>query len=587
MLERNKYSFIKVMIRMYTFIKEYKLLITIYMILSVLNIGVNLFLANLINESINSAINLDKNKLYSYTFQMAVIIIVGLVITYFSTLSYGIFKTRVMLDVRKSAIAHLEKLPLSFMEKNHSGDIISRFTNDLSSVQTFIGDDLFKTLIQIISVIFTSIYLIAINLKLFIATFIVIPPALFMINVISKPMEKYFKQASRNLGQANSIVQDSYGGIFIVKAFNLEKLFQDKYLEVIKNGLKYNIKGVHRLKFIPPFNIILRSTPFAICLIYGAYLSINKEISTGQLLSFTYLMGNIVWTFAFLPSTISSLINAIGASERFFEVLDTSTEREDGKPFESLDTKNSISFKNVSFSYNEGTNILKELSFDIKKDSKIALVGASGCGKSTVLKLIASFYNIQSGNIEFFENNSKEWSLNHLRSKISYVSQDTYLFPGSILDNILVGNLHAAKEEVIKAARIANAHEFILELPQGYDTMVGERGIKLSGGQRQRISIARAVLKNAPIILLDEATSALDTLSEAVIQESLEKVMEGKTAIIVAHRLSSIKHVDEILVMDNGCIVERGKHENLVKNNGLYSKLYAKQFNDYDIQESI
>lgn len=587
MESRSQYSFVKVMGKMYSYIKKYKLLITTYIVLSILNILLNLVLANLINGSVNSTINLKKDELYNYIFQMGVTIIIGVFITYFSTLLYGIFQGRVMLDIRNSAIKHLEKLPLSFIENNHTGDILSRFTNDLDSVQTFIGNDLFKTAIQLISIIITSIYLIMINWKLYIFTFILIPPALFMVHIISKPMKKYFKETSKNLGQANSIAQDSYGGISIVKAFNLEKLFQTKFSNYIERGLKWNIKGVHILKFIPPFNITLNAIPFAICLIYGAYLSINKEISSGQLISFTYLIGNIVWPLGSLPSIITNLAYSLGAAERCFEILDSSTEREDGECFESLDSPSSICFKNVSFSYNGELNILNDLSFELKKGNKIALVGSSGCGKSTILKLICNFYNQQGGDIELFGFNSKKCNINYLRSNISYVSQDTYLFPISILDNILLGNLSAKKEAVINAAKIANAHEFILELPEGYDTLVGERGVKLSGGQRQRISIARAVLKNAPIILLDEATSSLDTLSESLIQKALEKVMEGKTAIIVAHRLSTIKNVDEILVMDKGTIIARGKHKDLVTTNSLYSKLYSKQFKMNGIQESV
>lgn len=586
MTDNNKYTFKEVMRKMYRFIKKCKLFIFTYITLSILSIGINLVLANLINKSINSAIDLNHNELYSYLIQMGLIIISGIFITYFSTLVYGIFRAKVMLDIRRTATEHLEKLPLSFIEDNHTGDIISRLTNDLSSVQNFIGDSLFKTLIQFASVIITSIYLIEINWKLYIVTFMVIPPGLFAIDRISKPMKKYFKEASKNLGKANSIAQDSYGGIPIIKAFNLEELFQNKFNENIKNGLKYNIQGVHRLKYIPPFNIILRSTPFSICLIYGAYLSINNEISPGQLLSFTYLMGGIVWTFAFLPGIISNLTNSLGTTERFFEILDTPIEREDGNCFENLDSQKVVSFDKVSFAYNGEKNILKDLSFQVNNGSKIALVGASGCGKSTVLKLISGFYYHQKGNIELFGYNSKDWNINHLRSKLSYVSQDTYLFPGTVMENILLGNIRAKREEVINAAKAADAHEFILELPDGYNTLVGERGIKLSGGQRQRISIARAFLKNAPIILLDEATSALDTLSEAAIQNSLEKIMEGKTAIIVAHRLSTIKNVDEIYVMDNGSIVDRGKHEELIKVDNIYSKLYAKQFNIYDTQET-
>jgi ABC-type multidrug transport system fused ATPase/permease subunit len=279
----------------------------------------------------------------------------------------------------------------------------------------------------------------------------------------------------------------------------------------------------------------------------------------------------------------------MGTAQRFFEILDKPIEREDGKDFNFSESEVCINFKDLTFSYDNSINnpkdeeysqknILKNLNFEVKKGSKLAIVGKSGCGKSTILKLILGFYDYREGKIDFFGHDMHEWSIQAIRSKISFVSQDTYLFPATVFDNILYGRTDASKEEVVGAAKAAGAHEFIMELPEGYETMVGERGIRLSGGQKQRISLARVFLKDAPVILLDEPTSALDNISEAIVLEAINVAMHDKTAIIITHKLSAIKNVDEILVIDDGRIVERGSHEILISKDGNYSRLYNRQF---------
>lgn len=579
----------KILLRILAYTRKYKLLIFLYVVLSIVLTLINLAFANLINSSIGSAISGKQGDLLKCIQYAVVVILIGIAATYLSKYIYGVFSSKVMLDIQNSAVEHLQKLRLSFIENNHTGDILSRYTNDMRTVQNFIGDDLFSTAIMLASVIITAAYLISVNWKLYLASRILMPPVLYLSTKITKPMGKYYQDASAFLGKANSLAQDSYGGIFIIKAFNLENYIHGKFSGLIKNSYDCSIKGVHRLKWMPVFNIILWSTPFTICLIYGAYLSINNQISPGQLPAFVYLLNTIVWPVSRLPRIITYFRSSLGTAQRFFEVLDNPAERVDGGDFQSLDSVNSIVFKNVTFSY-EGTktdeqgrqqnvikNVLDGLSFELKSGSTIALVGASGCGKSTVLKLISGFYDYQGGEIELFGHEMHEWSIPAIRSKISFVSQDAYLFPCSVYDNILYGKLDSTRDEVVNAAKAANAHEFIMGLPESYDTLVGERGIKLSGGQKQRISLARAFLKNAPVILFDEPTSALDTLSESLVQGAMNSMSLGKSAIIVTHRLSTIKDVDEILVMDNGCIVEKGTHSELASSDSLYSMLYSKQ----------
>lgn len=589
----QNYSVLGSILRMFSYVKKHKLLLGVYLVISIIGIFINLSFANLINNSVGAAVDRNQNILKDSMVWTLIVVAVGLTVAFLSTYVYGRFKSGIMLDIRNNAMKHLQQLPVSFIENNHTGDVISRFTKDMNTVLNFIGDDLFKTAIQFVSLIITSIYLIHINWKLYALSVAIMPPVLYLSTLVTKPMGRFFKESSVHMGKANALAQDSYGGIFILKAFNLEKIFYNRFSETVNESLKYTIKGVHRLKWLPPFNILLWSSPFTICLIYGAFLSIKGEISPGNLPAFVYLLNNIVWPFSALPRIISNYKASVGTAQRFFEILDMPPERQGGSVF-NTDGNEYIRFNNVSFSYKNTSHkskpensctaattadrlILNKLNLKLEKGRSIALVGTSGCGKSTTLKLISGFYDHYQGKIEIFGHDLQEWDLKAVRSKISFVSQEAYLFSASIFDNILAGKPDAPQEQVIAAARAANAHEFIMELPQGYDTPVGERAIKLSGGQKQRISLARAFLKDAPIILLDEPTSALDTISEAAIREAMNKVTAGKTVIIVTHRLSTIKDVDEIFVLDDGRVVESGTHEKLIATDSLYSRLYNSQ----------
>ncbi len=588
--KNGKYSFLHLVTRMLTYTQKFRWLMTAYLVVAALNTLISLIFGYIINESVGSVIDNKSSVLSALILQTVVIVTAGVFLKYLGTYLFGTFRSCVMSEVREHAVGHIQKLPLSFMDHFHSGDLISRFSNDLDTVQKFIGDRLFQLMIDFIAVVLTAVYLASINLKLFVVSLSIMPPILVLSTFVSRPMGKYFKEASAAVGRANALAADSYGGLPIIKAYGLEGLFLSRFEEFIKTSIKFNSKSLHRLKFMPIFNILLWSAPFTICLIYGAILSMNGEISPGQIPAFVYLLNNIVWPVAAIPRTVADFQQSAGTARRFFEIMDMKPEREDGMDFGASDSEEYIRFCDVTFSYEKGklsdeANVVKErgvpflngLSFSVRKGCKVALVGASGCGKSTVLKLIVGFYENELGTIDLFGHDLRKWSLHALREKISYVSQDTFLYPASIRDNIAMGRLNASEEEILQAASAANALDFILELPEGMDTLVGERGIMLSGGQRQRLALARAFLQNSSIILLDEPTSALDTISEAQVQESLNRILEGRTVIIVTHRFSTIKDVDEIMVMEQGRITERGTHQQLMNNVGLYTQLYNRQ----------
>jgi ABC-type multidrug transport system fused ATPase/permease subunit len=554
-------------------------------LVSFLSMFIDLAQANLLENLIDTALNIKQQVLFHYVIYFILIVIAGLIVTFILNYLYGYFSAYFLHDFRYHTVRRLQKIPVSVMEKHHSGDLLSRLTNDLSIVQDFVGNSFLDIFIQLITFIAAAFYMAYLNWKLLIVSIFVVPLALIVIHILTKPMGGYYKKASQSLGKAGATAQDSLGGIITVKAYNLQAMVAKKYCGNIAEGLDYNLKAASIERWIPPFNILLRVMPTVFCIGYGSFLIVRGEMTPGELIAFNFLLGFVQWPLAFLPDIIKRIRRSMGAIERVVEVLDIPEERTTGADFSKNDSSFALSFEQVTFAYHEGTNVLNDLSFHLLQGEKIAIVGASGCGKSTIFKLLGGNYETHQGVIKVLNQDTRNWNLTALRSQFAIIAQEIFLFPVSIYENISYGKPDVSREDVIAAAKVANAHEFIMELPDGYETLVGERGIKLSGGQKQRIALARAIIKNAPVLLLDEPTSALDTHSEALVQEAIERSLNHKTAIIIAHRLSTIKRADHILVMDQGCIVEQGTHEQLFAQNGLYTKLYLKQFNSAENSE--
>jgi ABC-type multidrug transport system fused ATPase/permease subunit len=380
-----------------------------------------------------------------------------------------------------------------------------------------------------------------------------------------------------HLAQASAVTQDAIGGIFIIKAFNLQKVLTEKFRRIAEavrlEGLAIDRRaGVEFAVFL-----MLRYTPQLVAPLYGGYLAYTGEISVGALLASVYLIWMVFIPVETALGWIRQFREITPALERIFEILDHPIEAEPVEESLPVPAASAFSFKSVSFRYNKDDDVLKDFNLAVDQGTIVALVGPSGCGKSTVLKLLCGFYRPQEGEVNIFGREIFQSGLRDARQRVSLVSQDTYLFPTTIAENIAYGRLGAGEADIIAAARAANAHEFILQQPDGYETYVGERGVRLSGGERQRIALARAILKDAPILLLDEPTSALDAQSEAIVQEALDRFMLGRTVLVVAHRLSTVKSVDLIVVLEGGKLCERGTHAELMKGNTLYKRLYLKQ----------
>lgn len=536
-------------------------------IMGLVTIYFSVITKNLTDMAINKQISKFINYLYITIFILVISIIIGYIKEY-SALKY---KSDFAYNIRNSVIKQVINLPIHIKEKYHSGDLVSRINSDVDLISELVG---LISVIVINPVMFIAavIYLFNISWKLLLCSVVLMPLTGYLFNKFSKPLEKKSRLIMGEQAKINSLAKDTINGVYILKSFSLENILLNKYQnnidEIVKNGLKINKIGARLTRLF----LALRYIPQLIVPLFGGYLAIKGEITVGELLASTQL----IW-FVFTP--IEALLNlqkqirvARPAINRVCEVLNEKIENQTSEVFYLGDP--SVKFANVYFGYNDENLVLKNINFELKAGSTTAIVGSSGCGKSTILKLLCRFYENKSGKVSVYGNDILDRSPLDIRKNIAYVSQNAYLFSATIYDNIAYGKVNATEEEVIEAAKSAYIHDFIKSLPKGYNTIIGDGKIKLSGGESQRISIARAIVKGAPILLLDEATSALDLESESLVQKSLSKFIQNRTVLIVAHRMSTIRNADLILVMKAGEIVGRGNHEELVQKNVIYQQLY-------------
>lgn len=545
---------------------------------------IDMFVAYFVLLLVNSAVKGDTHQLRQSIYLMAGFVGAGIIVYFMETYSSGRFSSQVVRDMRGKLMTRIEQLPIAYFENHHSGELISKLSNDVNCLEGFFGGSFIDIIFHIIRFTGSFMFALLISWKLLLFCMAAISVAIFLSNTISRPLGKYYETLYKDLGKVNSIVQDSIGGIHLIKAYNLKEVLYEKYKIEVDNNLTNSLKIEKRMAVISSLSIVIQLIPFALCFLYGGYFVVTNKLSLAEFMAFAAMLSNIVQSASAIPSQISHYKGSIGVMKHLFEVLDYEVERNSGEQYCIEKSVPAIEFKEVTFAYEGGRKILNNLSFIVEDGKTTALVGTSGGGKTTILKLLCGFYEAE-GSIKLYGKDLKDWNLAAARENISLVSQDPYLFPGNIAENIGYGKLGAGIEEIIAAAKAANAHEFIMELPEGYNTVLGERGITLSGGQKQRISIARAILKNAEILLLDEPTSALDIASELKVQKALQGLMRGRTVFIIAHRLSAIKDADKILVLDKGCIKESGSHEELIRKNDLYRKLNMTQITVYNSTE--
>jgi len=483
--------------------------------------------------------------------------------------------------IRTMAVKKINKLPISYYENKHTAGVVSRLANDVEALQEYYGNSIAGIWSFVPTMLILSIVVLLITEPLLtIICCSVIPVIWFFIGKMTVPIGDASKKKQEYIAEYNSYLRDFLEGIHIYLAYNMKRIFGAKFKKACTNEYGEAIEISKKNSKAISMNIMSFIIPQILAYGIGSVFVIKGRITIGQLIIFTNIIFPFLNSIRQLSRTWPEMLKNYGMMNHLFELLDTKEERNDGKDYTSDFEDNIITFKNVRFSYVEDASVVKDVSFNIKKGSKTALVGSSGSGKTTVHKLILGFYDEFEGDINFMNRSIHKWKLDFLRENISVVTQEVYLFCDTVMENIRLGRPGATDEEVKKAAKSAYADNFIKEFQNGYDEMVGERGMKLSGGQKQRIAVARAILKNAPVLLLDEPTSALDTKAEFYVQKALEKLEEGKTVFVIAHRLSTIENAGNILVLDNGEIIESGTHAELTAFGGRYIDLYKQQINE-------
>lgn len=484
---------------------------------------------------------------------------------------------RVVRDIRFKLYAKLQVLSLDFFKKKRSGELISRITNDVRLVENAVSYGSTDIIYQGLQVLLFTFLIFFIHTRLAFTALVLLPLISIPIMKVGKVLRKLSRRTQETMADINSLLFETISGTRIVKAFNMEHYEIEKFRKVNHDYYRLSMKSIKRMLLLGPFTEMLGCVAGVFVFFWGGKEVIAGKLSFGVFGLFLASLFSLIRPFKKLSQVNSLNQQAVAAGSRIYEVLDavpTVLEKRQGLELEGF--TQSIVFDSVWFGYEE-QHVLKAIDLEIKKGEILAIVGPSGAGKTTLVDLIPRFYDPQEGRVLIDGADIKEFSLKSLRHQIGIVTQETILFNDSIRANIAYGSLHARKEDIEKAAVQAHAHEFIKGFPLGYDTFIGDRGARLSGGERQRISIARALLKNPPILVLDEATSQLDSESERLVQDALTRLMHGRTVFVIAHRLATVRHAHRIIVMDAGKIVEQGRHEELLHKNGLYKKLYQNQ----------
>lgn len=568
--------------RLILFIKPYWKRLGLAVICIVLSAAANLYVPWIIKDMVDKVL-MDKDMMLLNLIAGGIVVVFLFRGIFYYGQSYLVsyIAQRVIIDVRELLYIKFQKLQLSYYEKKQTGTIMSYITNDVAALQAALVDSLIEMVTELSILIGSLIMMFYLDWKLSIVTLVVVPVIGQAMKVFGRKLKMSGALIQERTAEITSLLQESISGVRVVKSFAREDYEIKRFQNQNDLNFRANMKSVQLSSLLTPTVEFLAAVIVAVILWFGGYQVVNGALTAGALVAFLTYAVNLANPVKRISRVYGTINKAMAAAERVFNVLDTQEILKD-KPgaVELPKISGTVKFDHVSFGYKEGVNVLHDLTLEAKPGQVIAFVGPSGAGKSTIANLIPRFYDVTFGSIKIDNIDIRDVKIKSLREQIGVVPQETMLFSGSVKDNIRYGRLDATDEEIIEAAKAANAHNFIMNLSDGYETKIGERGITLSGGQRQRIAIARAILKNPRILILDEATSALDTESEEIVQEALDKLMIGRTSFVIAHRLSTIIHADKIIVLENGRVCESGTHQQLMQTGGLYSHLYNIQFSD-------
>lgn len=530
-------------------------------------------------SKVNGGAGIDFGKIGSILLFLLCLYILSALFSYIQGFIMNNITWKFTYKLRKQISEKIHKLPMNYFDKKQHGEVLSIITNDIDTLSMSLNQSATQVITSLITLIGILAMMFSINVTMTIISILILPISVILIGLITEKSQKHFKRQQDYLGHVNGEIEEMFSGHNVVKAFNAEEKMIENFEKDNEELYKAGWKSQFLSGLMHPIMNFVSNLGYVMIAIIGGYMAMNGKITVGNIQSFIQYNKQFTQPISQFAQIANMLQSMVAAAERIFDFLEEKEETFGKESLKLDNVKGSVEFKNVKFGYNEEL-VIKGFNAKVKAGQKVAIVGPTGAGKTTMIKLLMRFYNVNSGEILIDGHNINNFHRSELRKVFGMVLQDTWLFNGSIMENLRYGKLDATDDEVISAAKTANVHHYIQTLPEGYNMKLNEETSNISGGQKQLLTIARAILADPKVLILDEATSSVDTRTEILIQEAMDRLMKGRTSFIIAHRLSTIKNADMILVMNEGDIIEQGKHEELLKKNGFYAKLYNSQFED-------